>query len=191
MSERQMMRQIYQHGDIGGVPNRGLLGRINRAVFHPHTDLYHFFLVADYVPEEDDYVILESTARGVGVGRLSWYEDYRIFRVNAPMAKSLGVKACRMLTKHGRAGYDHLLFAKLLLGCLGAWLGQLFRLEPFGPINPWQLSYGRNSRFICTEAANEAWAMVGYPVIPRGMMPLPAGFEAARICGKLLEVSSK
>jgi len=194
---------IYQHGDIGGVPSYSTLGKLNKAVFWPSTDLYHFFIIADYIPDEDDYVILESTGKGISVGRLSWYngKEYRVFRINDPEAKLLGWKACQRLTQHGQAKYDYGLYIKILAGCLKVWAGKLWtRLGGFVTrsqelsftwmIAPAELPYARDSRFICTEAANEAWRLVGRPPIPDGVIKLPAGFIQALYHHKLKEVLS-
>jgi hypothetical protein len=195
---------IYQHGDIGAVPSHSILGKLNQAIFWPHTDLYHFFIIADHIPEEDDYVILESTGKGISVGRLSWYKGkgYRVFRVepaeyHETVIKHRGVQACRRLTKHGQAKYDYWLYMKLLVGCIAVWDRHLTdkirrRRSPFPwwVIKPSELLYARDSRFICTEAANEAWRMVDLPIIPDGIIKLPAGFIMALYNKFLVEVLS-
>jgi len=52
-------------------------------------------------------------------------------------------------------------------------------------IRPAELPYRENHRFICTELANAVWAQVGRPVVPKGVMPLPAGYIEALQAGKL------
>jgi len=48
-----------------------------------------------------------------------------------------------------------------------------------------EIRYARDSRFICTELANEVWRLAGYPPIPRGVIPIPAAFARAFEQGKL------
>lgn len=194
--------QVYQHGDIFGVPNRHILGKLNKAIFWPHTDLYHFGIIADYIQEENDYVILESINKGIAVGRLSWYNGtgFRVFRINGPEAQALGQRACQALTQYGRARYDFALFAKILFGCFEVWGRHLAnvitgkskiggrQLYRWWEILQEELPYARNSRFICTEAANEAWRIVGSPIIPDGIIKLPAGFIRALWKKRLIEV---
>jgi len=184
----QRGKMKYQHGDIFGVPSDSFLGIANKAVFSPHTDLYHFGIIADYIYDEEDYVILESSAKGISVGRLSWYQTYRVFRFADPEIATLGVKACQKLTMYGRARYDYALFLKIFIGCLTVWLGQILTGHKPTAIKPVQLPYGVNSRFICTEAANLAWKIVGYPIIPKDTIPLPAGFIKALNNGLLVEI---
>lgn len=164
-------------GDIGATKGKGIAGWLSKNLFIPHSDRFHFFLIAEPVDGEDDYIILESiTSKGITVGRLSWYplDELHVYRVKDPHWQALGRLAVLELTKYGRAGYDYLLPVKLLLGVL-----QLILKGKLPPWRPEQLPYGRNSRFLCTEAANESWRAVGYPIIPEGVCPLPAGFELA------------
>lgn len=186
-SEAVMM---YQHGDIAGVPGHSILGKLNKRVFWPPTDLFHFLLIADYIPHENDYVILESVNKGIAVGRLSWYEGkgYRVFRPNIPRSQYWGRRACQALTQHGRAKYDYLLILKLITGSLLVWAKQLIKEGRLHRIRAVELPYARDSRFICTEAANEAWHLVGYPIVPKGMVPLPSAFIEALSWGELIEL---
>ena len=198
MAVLEPSKPVYQHGDIFGVPSYSTPGKFNKAVFWPHTDLYHFGIIADYIPDENDYVILESTGKGIGVGRLSWYDgkEYRVFRINDPEAVDLGVRACRALTQFGQARYDYGLYIKILAGCVWTWMEHIWyklTVKDYAftwDIRPAELPYARDSRFICTEAANEAWRLVGRPPIPNGVIKLPAGFIEALYCQKLIEVLS-
>jgi hypothetical protein len=172
-------------GDIVAVKGKGVVGWLSRNAFLPHTDRFHFLLIAEYIECEDDYVILESIARkGIAIGRLSWYlgKDVEVYRVPAD-SQYPGRLAVTMLTRYGRCGYDYLLPAKLMLGAM--------RLLVSGKLPPWrpeQLPYGRDSRYLCTEAANEAWRLAGYVIIPEGVCPLPAGFISALCQGRLIRI---
>lgn len=191
------MKQIYQRGDIGGTPNRSNLGKANTAIFEPHTELFHFFMIDEYIEAEDDYITIESTANGIGPGRLSWYPEYRIFRLNRPDSAEIGQRAYYALTVFGQAPYDKLLFVKLFAGCLKVWSEHLWSIVRYGDayrdwwvIRPEELPYGRNSSLICTEGANEGYLVIGEPIIKKGVIPLPAGFIQALYIGKLVEILS-
>jgi hypothetical protein len=175
-------------GDIGGVRGKGIFGWLSKHLLKPHTDRYHFFLVGDYIPWDDDYVILESIGKGIAVGRLSFYnpDDIEIYRVpldESPGSDQLRRRASVELTRVGRARYDYMLYAQLLAGALS-----LMLLLQFPPYDPAQLPYGRNKAYICTEAANYGWRAVGHPIIPWGVVPVPAGFKKAELKGKITRI---
>lgn len=170
-------------GDIGAVKGRGVAAWLSRKLFLPHTDRFHFFVIAEYVGLKKDWIIYESIAsKGLSAGWLSWYsfDEVEIYRVPD---QSCGKLATLELILHGRALYDYFLPIKLFLGAL-----RLVLTGRFPPWRPEQLPYGRDSRFLCTEAAAEAWRAVGYPIIPEGVCPLPAGFEQAIQEGKLVRI---
>lgn len=175
-------------GDIAGVRGRGLLRWLSEHLTTPWTDRIHFFIIGDYLPWDDDYVILESINKGVTVGRLSFYkpEDLEIYRVQLPDKTGnpdaellVRQKAAAAMTRLGRASYDFLLYVHLFAGALN-----LLVHGKLPPYDPAQLPYGRNGAYICTEAANYGWRYVGHPVIPPGVVPTPAGFEKALIEGR-------
>jgi len=173
-------------GDIAGVKGRGLLLWLSQHLLKPKTDRVHFFIIGDYLPWDDDYVILESIGKGIAVGRLSFYdpENLEIYRVNLsedPESEveilegmNLRRQAAAELSRLGRARYDYILIIQLLLGALVLLLK--------GKLPPWQsgeFPYGRDKSYICTEAAAESWRAVGHPIIPKGVVPTPAAFRQA------------
>lgn len=179
-------------GDVAGVKGKGLLLWLSQHLLVPHTNRVHFFIIGDYIPWDDDYVILESIGKGIAVGRLSFYkpEDLEIYRVDlshprvtAEMENLLRRKAAASLTLVGRASYDYLLYFHLMMGTLN-----LIFHGKFPPYDPAQLPYGRNRAYICTEAANFAWRHVGHPIIPKGVVPTPAGYEKALIQGGIRRI---
>jgi len=179
----------YRKGDIVGIadsPLRHIAGR----VFAPHTDLYHWCLICDYVKHEDDYVILEATIRGIGVGRLSWYRNrgYRVFRVTMGQPINLGHRVCQELARRGRARYDWFFIAVLPFDCLRCWLRQLFTEGRVRAIRASELKHWENEPLTCTEAAN-AWRYLGYPIVPTGVKPVPSAFIEAVNEGRLVEVT--
>ena len=172
-------------GDIFGVKGGGIAGWLCRHLITPSTDRFHFGLVGDYLPWDDDYVILESIGKGIAVGRLSFYnpEDIEIYRVNLSRDPRLRIvnmllrrQVAAELTKVGRARYDWILIAQLVVGAL--------RLLATGNLPPWkpeQFPYGINNKYVCTEAGNYGWRAKGHPIIKAGVVPLPAGYKQALI----------
>ena len=183
-----MISAIYPRlfpADIGATRGKGPLLWFSQSLIEPKTDRVHFFLISNYLPWDDDYIILESIGKGIAVGRLSFYkpEDVEIYRVNigtdprmGELRKQLRRRAAAELTKVGRARYDFILILEIALGALTLLLR--------GKLPPWRAKdfpYGRDRKFICTEAANFGWRAVGHPIIKPGVVPLPAGYKQALI----------
>lgn len=193
-----MVSDIYPKlfpADIGAVKGRGPLLWLSQNLLKPKTDRIHFFLIGDYIPWDDDYVILESIAKGIAVGRLSFYkpEDIEIYRVNLssnPKMKELNRQLRRRvaaeMTRVGRARYDYILYLQLIAGAITLFFKG--KLPPFAPAD---LPYGRNKDYICTEAANFGWRAVGHPIIEPGVVPTPAGYKKALLEKKIRMVFPK
>ena len=186
-----MSGDAYRAGDIVGVPADHRLARLCYHVFRPHTKLFHWLIIYEYIPEEQDYIILESIRKGVTVGRLSRYQGsgYRVFRP-AVSNPDIGRRACHELTRYGRNGYDWLILLTLPFDCLRIIIRQLIIERRLHPIRPCELPYRVDHRLTCTEAANLGWTRVGYPVIPPGVFPLPAAFLEAVRRRRLREVTA-
>ena len=180
---------ILYPADIGATRGSGPLLWLSQHLIEPKTDRIHFFIIGDYLPWDDDYVILESIGKGIAVGRLSFYkpEDVEIYRVvlSETPEQRLGnrkveeihevrKRAAAELTRVGRARYDYILIAQVVLGAL-----TLLLRGKLPPWRPEQFPYGRDQKYICTEVASEAWRAVGHHIIPPGVVPLPAGFAQA------------
>lgn len=195
MGENAHLSEIYPdllHADIGAVKGSGPIAWISESLLVPHSDRLHFFLLGDYIPWDDDYVILESITKGIAVGRLSFYkpEDIEIYRVildfipeNLEKNAILRQKVAAELTNIGRARYDFILYLQLLAGGF-----TLMCRGKFPPYHASQLPYGRNKKYVCTEAANYGWRIWGHPVIPAGVVPTPSGFEEALVKGIIRRV---
>ena len=170
-------------GYIFSTPGSGIAGWASRTLLKPHTSRFHYGLVGDYVPEEDDYTILESiTSRGITVGRLSFYpeRDLEVYRLKDPELRKRGHDATLALTKYGRAPYDYLLILKLFVGALVCFWRQICKGQLPHAIWYWRLPYAHNSRYLCTEAASEAFELLGIQITPiKGAAPLPAAFQHA------------
>jgi len=176
--------------DIAGVRSRSISGKLSKNLIVPHTDLYHFLIIGVCLPWVDDYVIFESISKGIAVGRLSFYdpEDVVIFRRALPHCNPANEQLVRReaaaaLTLKGRARYDWLLLVQLALT-----LPSLMLRGKFPPYRPEDLPYGRNKAYICTEAVVFAWAHVGWPIVPRGIVPVPAAIKQANLDGTLEQV---
>ncbi len=186
--------------DIGATRGSGPLLWFSQHLIEPKTDRIHYFIIGDYLPWDNDYVILESIGKGIAVGRLSFYrpEDVEIYRVVLSQTQTpeqnLGKRrteefhdvrrrAAAELTRVGRARYDYILFAQIALGAL-----TLLLRGKLPPWRPEQFPYGRDGKYICTEAANFCWRAVGHPIIPPGVVPLPSGFAQALQEGRIRKI---
>ena len=181
--------------DICATRGKGLLLWFSQHLLEPKTDRIHFFIIGDYLPWDDDYVILESINKGIAVGRLSFYkpEEVEIYRVNQgpgtlvpKLAPMLRRRVAAELTKVGRARYDFSLYIQLALGGLSLLLR--------GKLPPWkpeQIPYGRNQAYICTEAARYGWRAVGHPIFKEGVAPTPSAFKQALLDNKMRKIFPK
>lgn len=181
-------RVVYCPGDIVGVEGKGFLQSLSFKMIEPHTKLYHFFLVGDYVPEEDDYEILESIGKGVAIGRLSWYSDqvFDVFRINNAFAEQIGRRAYYAASKFGRRRYDYLVYVKFI----GDWLKFIIRNRRLGPLSTKDFSYARNSNLICTELVFESYLLVGVRLVEEGEVPIPAAYINAYNDGRLVLIDN-
>ncbi len=184
--------------DIGATRGSGPLLWLSQHLIEPKTDRIHFFLIGDYLPWDNDYVILESIGKGIAVGRLSFYnpmdvEIYRVVLSETPEQRlgklrteefhEVRKRAAAELTRVGRARYDYILIAQIAFGAL-----TLLLRGKLPPWRPEQFPYGRDRKYICTEAANFCWRAVGHPIIPPGVVPLPAGFAQALQEGRMHKI---
>lgn len=176
--------------DIGAVVGKGPLLWCSQNLLEPKTDRIHHLLIGDYLPWDDDYVILESIGKGIAVGRLSFYQpdDLEIYRVvldneGSPEDLDLRSRVAAELTRVGRARYDWMLYIQLGAGALS-----LICRGEMPPYDPAQLPYGRNRAYICTEAANFGWRYHDHPIISKGVVPTPAGFKMALLEGRIRKV---
>jgi len=181
--------RIYPYlysGDIFGVKGKGVLRWLSERLLEPKTDRLHFGIIGDYLPWDDDYVILESIGKGIAVGRLSFYnpDDIEIYRVALkPNSMLTREKAAAELSRVGRARYDYILYVQLFLGALALLLQ--WKLPPWKSS---QFPYGRNRRYVCTEAAVEAWRGVGISLVSPEVVPTPASIKEAELSGKVYRV---
>ena len=180
-------------GDIFAVKGEGFLAWLNRKLIQPETDRYHFGLIGDYVPWEDDYVILESIGKGIAVGRISFYKnkDVKIYRINEPddLVDYYGKHATTEVSRLGRGKYDYFLYVKITLGVLKVWLRQLSFWQRPTTIEFWEIPYATNSSFVCTEAAAEGYKRAGYMLLLPNECPVPSAFQEQFELGRIVEVA--
>ncbi|MFA5429822.1 MAG: hypothetical protein WC329_01530 [Candidatus Omnitrophota bacterium] len=170
-------RVIYVPGDGVGVQGSGLLPRLSENAVVPHTDLFHFLVIGDYIEEEDDYVILESLAKGTAVGRLSWYAEsnYTVFRMNDPDYMVLGKRAAELASEFGRRHYDYMFYARLFAWAAGYWTKELATGHfPPRPVTTDRIPYKSDRDFICIELYFAIWNLVGRRIRAHGCAPMPA-----------------
>ncbi len=181
----------YQAGDIVGVMG-GAMSQLTSRIFAPRTRLYHFLIIGDYIPQEDDYVIYEAIASGVRTGRLSWYAEdlYVVFRIGDPQSATLGLKASREASAFGRWGYDFLMYPLIVKDLLGIYARMIFKERKLRRVRPEELTYRENHAFICTEFANACYRSGERPPVPQGETPIPASYIKAYLDGKLTRVGS-
>ena len=190
-------------GDIGAIVESGLVARLASKLVLPATEFFHFILIGDYIPHENDFVILESIpSHGVAVGRLSWYlgktiNIYRPSREKVLLAdilpngrtgchltpEELGRRATWQATAHGRSGYDYVLCAliayRVLSRCLRNWTkGRGFT------VHFTEIPHTRDGRLWCTELVDEAYDGL-YPVLDRDYEALPSNFVHQYLDGYL------
>jgi hypothetical protein len=176
--------QKIRLGDIGAVIEPGLVSRLAERMILPTTPYLHHFLIGDYIPDDNDFVILESIpSHGVAVGRLSWHlsKTVAVFRPNAEMAESLNIfmtpeqmgrKAALQATKFGRSKYDFRVCLDIgwraFAGCLRNWAqgrGFCVHYTAFPP--------SRDKRVICTEVVDEGYRDI-FPIFDRNYAVLPS-----------------
>jgi len=184
---------MYLPGDIGIMKATAFPSKIGswalRKFFVPYTDNFHHFIIREPIPDENDYEIMESIGSGVRHGRLSWYENYKVYRVAMPEAVEKGEMACRKYSRYGRARYDYVLFVKILIGLLLRELSILVVEGHFRKVKCSELVYVENESFVCTEVVDKITELMGAPVVPEGVASLPPAVQEAIDCGKLIEVT--
>lgn len=184
-------RVIYRPGDGFGVEGGGPIGTLSERAVIPHTKLFHFGVIGDYIEREDDYVILESIGKGTAVGRLSWYASkrYTVFRMNDPDYEALGREAAERASAFGRRHYDYALYLKLFAWALGYWSKELATGHfPPRPVRPNQIPYKTDQDFICIELYFAVWNLVGRRIRAHGSAPVPAAVIEALTRGRLVVI---
>ena len=183
-----MIQRGLEPGDIGAVKGTGVLGYASRNIFVPKTDRYHHFIIW-WKTVDNDWVILESVNKGLAVGRLSMYtgKDVKFYRA-VNLDANTRERACEEITEYGRSPYDWLLYVRLLPAVLRAEVACLMAEGRIRRISADEIPYNNDSWLICTEAVVTAYRLVGWSLVPDGVMPLPSAIEQARIDGLIKEV---
>ena len=173
----------YAPGDIVGYKPTGwssIEGRLNQITFTPHIALLHWFIIGNYIPDENDYVIYESIpSHGVALGRLSWYDKkyYRVFRPNVPMSRVLSERVINDISLFGRQHYGYTSIITMVLAILRAEISTYrasHKLKSIKPseIKPFMSQHG----LLCTQLVARAYHNAGYDVVDDKDAALPAAF---------------
>lgn len=185
----QYGRVKYVPGDGVGVEGSGPIGWLSKTQITPHTKLFHFLVIGQYIPEDDDYVVFESIGKGTAVGRLSWYvgSKYTVFRMNDPNYLALGELAVERASIFGRRHYDYMLYVKVFAWALGYWTKELATGHwPPRPVRPEQIPYKTDRDFICIELYFAIWNLVGRRIRAHGHAPVPGEVIDAVNRGRLV-----
>ncbi|TET44889.1 MAG: hypothetical protein E3J66_00300 [Dehalococcoidia bacterium] len=179
---------LFEPGSFGSTKGGGLAVKASKALMRPETDRLHFFMIFLYVPEFNDYIIIESInvglfAKGITFGWLSKYkgEDVEIYSISDPEIAAYGEYACYSLMEFGAAPYDFLLIPMLALSGVWAFLKNLLTERRVRRLRPEELYFCRNRKFICTEVPQEGWLSLSYWIVPDGVTAIPAGYRQAEI----------
>ena len=183
---------IFQPGSFGATKGEGGAGWCSRELVEPKTDRFHFFMIFKYVPEFNDYIIIESInvgpfAKGITFGWLSKYKgrDIEIYSITDEDIASYGEHACYNLIEFGAAPYDFAIWYMLALSGLWAFIKNLIVERRVRRLRPEELYFCRNRKFICTEVPQEGWLGLSYWIVPDGVTAIPAGYRQAEIEGRI------
>jgi len=185
-----MESPILQSGDIVGV--RGSrwnpIRWISEHLTYPHSAYYHFLIIG-YM-RGNNLTIYESIGKGVAIGFLDFYwgKDVVVYRIFAEDSASIGKQVINKIPGYGRASYDYLLPVKLIAGALKVWGCQILHLHLPTALRPASLPYARDGRYICTELATQPFADIGHPIVPPGVVPIPATIKEAEMRGRIVKV---
>ncbi len=184
------MADLYeklQSGDIGATRGRGVVGWLAKKLFAPETDRFHHFLLGGK-PYDGDRVIFESIAKGIAVGRLSFYKgkDIKFYRVNC--SDEIKAKVIDQVTKYGRSPYDYWLLAKIFLFSFILPVKILIREHKLRRLTADDLPYSSDAAYICTEAVDIPYWDLGFEIIPKTRATLPCAIKQAELEGRIAEL---
>lgn len=183
---------VFQPGSFGATQGKGFAGWASRTLIGPRTDRFHFFMISQYIPEFNDFIIIESInvglfGKGVTFGWLSKYKgrDVEIYSIVDEEVASYGEYACYSLIEFGAAPYEFTLWFMLGISGLLAFLKNLVTERRVRRLRPEELYFCRNRKFICTEVPQEGWLGLSYWIVSDGVTSLPAGYRQAELDGRI------
>jgi len=171
---------LFWTGDIGVVIQDDIVARLQEKLITPTTRMFHMFLLVQYIPDERDWVIYESTPMaGVSIGRLSWYSGMHImvFRpikhlssIQTEFDMQWGQHAVMNSTKDGRKHYNFIIYIKIAYRLFN-YCGRHIKPAPY-TIFP----NDSNHTVVCTMFGNDAWKDI-CPIFDERYLPIPANFK--------------
>jgi len=158
--------------------SQGMMGKLESILITPSTDFDHFFMLYEYRPEIDDWVIVESIAKGTSFGLLSWYTELfhvHIFRPRKVHSDDICLRAALHSLQYGRSRYDFIAVARVVCITLYDIFKQLRKFK-----RPWvdytKFPRSDNSRVICTEFVEYSFEKAGVHVFDPNYLATPANF---------------
>ena len=197
----QLNAARLESGDIGATKGNFPMGNLQRAIFTPSTDRYHFFLVLDrdtanrlceflHLPLiEGSWGCVESIGKGITISELTNYAgtDLKFYRVNCDA--SIRHQAPVKLAGYTRSGYDYKLFLKLLVRIIALEWRSLLTNHYLRKLRAAEMPCDDDSEFICTEGVDEGYDDAGFHLIPVKILGIPSAFREAEIAGRMTEIN--
>lgn len=170
--------------------SQGILGKLENALVVPRTELDHFFMLYHYDFLADDWIIIESIAKGVSIGWLSWYTKLtpvHIYRPNDRDSDNICLLAATNAIAYGRRYYDFPTMARVAYITLHEIFKQLMKGK-----RPW-VSYTcypavKDNAVICTELVAQSFRKAGYNVFNPYCLANPPNFISCLVEGIVEEV---
>jgi hypothetical protein len=167
-------------GDIFTIDMGGAIRKLLGAVMTPHTDMYHFGMIA--VAHDDDYIIYESILIDPVTGTVYWEHLKKDSIVPGFLSRYRGreIKILRPRANENMPGMGR------------AAVGEMYKLSSSGydavgivqeifqglklSLPPWnydKIPYLKNDKYTCIEAVAVAWERAGFNIIPPNVYPSP------------------
>jgi len=172
--------------------SQGILGVLENALVTPRTTIDHMFMLYRYDPVQDDWLVIESIAKGVSVGWLKWYTDITtvdFYRPNTANSDDICLFAAVNSINYGRRRYDFVTVVKVTYITLAECAKQIMRGK-----RPW-VSYthyppSNNRQVMCTELVNYSFKSAGFKVFDPNYLACPPNFAQWCMLGRLEKVGS-
>jgi len=180
--------QLFQSGDFFGNRGTGLLEFAVRNLIAPPTDRVHFGFLWMPLPD-GDWVTLESTApKGLGVGKLSWYNQTDVEFYRAVCSPEIRRAAPFEALDMARGLYDYLFYFKVVPEGLGIILKHLITERRFKRVGYKEFHYTADLIPVCTEVVVTGYDLAGFHLVDPGVAPLPNSLRASQMEGRFYQI---